>query len=650
MSDTDIQSCDQCGSELPRGIPSGLCPRCVLADTQDATSIVSQPLFTDVNAPQLPRSFGDYELLEEIARGGMGVVYKARQKSLERIVALKMLLFGAHSSPELVRRFRAEAVLAAGLHHPNIVAVHEVGIHDGQPFLVMDYEEGQNLSYFLRPEPISIRESVLCLHKLAVAIHYAHERNVLHRDLKPSNILLDGQREPHVTDFGLARRIDGESTITISGQVLGSPNYMPPEQAAPRKGKVSRRSDVYGLGAILYHCLTGRPPFQAESLEATLHLVVTADPVSPRLLNPSVPLDLETICLKCLEKDPARRYHTAEDLAEELSRFLNNCPIRARPTTRGEKLARWCRRNPPLAAAIGTAALFLISGLIVSMLLASQAAREASGARLHLYLANMSLARQALAQNNFSSAREKLLAHLPKKGWADLRGWEWRLLWKLGQPDNARSFNAGDSVHALALSPDGKFVAAGSRDGNVRVLDLDRGQVVTNLFASPAQPNSLLAPQATLMASVAQGVFGGGLPWVMVGFGAAIGVLIIALDEYLKASGAAWRAPVLAVAVGIYLPLELAVPIFAGGLVAHFAASRGRLAKDGNAEARLRNGVLVAAGLITGEALIGIFMAVPIVLSGDPNVIALATSVPTWIGLAVIATITAWIYRVATRS
>jgi eukaryotic-like serine/threonine-protein kinase len=473
---------------MPPDQPRGLCPKCALKGALELGESSSESPFEDVRAT-LPRSFGEYELREQIARGGMGIVYKGWQKGLKRFVAIKMPVFGSHSNPDLIVRFRGEAVFAASLHHPNIVPIHEVGIHDGQHFIAMDYVDGPSLSVFLRTEPISIREAVVCLCKVVTAIHYAHERNVLHRDLKPSNILLDAEGEPYVTDFGLARCIDGDSTITISGQVLGSPNYMPPEQAAPKRGKVSRRSDVYGLGAILYHCLTGRPPFQAETLEATLHQVLTAEPVSPRILNPSVPLDLETICLKCLEREPSRRYETAQDLAGELTRFLNNCPIHARAITRPEKVVRWCRRNPPLAIAISAAAAFLISGFIVSLWQAGRAGREAEAARLSLYVADMNLAQLALQRNNFASVRERLLAHVPKPGRRDLRGWEWRYLWKSCESEHLVAWRAGQPVYAMASSPGGLGVTAvARRDGEVLVVDLLRQQVITNFSTGMGQP------------------------------------------------------------------------------------------------------------------------------------------------------------------
>src|SRR5439155_15886597 len=255
-------------------------------------------------SPTLGR-IGDYELIEEIARGGMGVVYKARQLSLGRIVAVKMILAGQFVDKKVIQRFRGEVTAAALLQHPNIVPVHEVGLHAGQHFFSMDYVEGQSLAQLVCNRPLPPTKAAHYLKLIAESIHYAHSQGILHRDLKPSNVLIDAATDqPRVTDFGLAKRLDGESSLTVTGQVLGSPGFMPPEQASPDRGKVGRHSDVYALGAILYHLLTARPPFQAESLPALVTQVLNTEPVPPRLLNPSVPRDQETICLKCLEKEP----------------------------------------------------------------------------------------------------------------------------------------------------------------------------------------------------------------------------------------------------------------------------------------------------------------------------------------------------------
>jgi serine/threonine protein kinase len=292
------------------------------------------------------RYFGDYELLEEIARGGMGVVYKARQVSLNRTVAVKMILAGQLASPAEVQRFYTEAEAAAQLDHPNIVAIHEVGQHDGQHYFSMDYVDGKNLSQVVAGKPLPSIKAAAYVKAMAEAVHHAHLRGVLHRDLKPSNVLIDGSDQPRITDFGLARQMHDRAGITKTGVALGTPSYMPPEQAAGKRGEMGPASDVYSLGAILYELLTGRPPFKAASPMDTILQVLEQEPVSPRKLNPLTPPDLETICQKCLEKSPLKRYHSARELAEELGRFLNHEPILARRASRIRRMWNWGRRRP----------------------------------------------------------------------------------------------------------------------------------------------------------------------------------------------------------------------------------------------------------------------------------------------------------------
>ena len=315
--------------------------------------------------------FGDYELLEEIARGGMGVVYKARQTSLNRIVAVKMILAGQLASEADIRRFHTEAEAAANLQHPNIVAIHEVGEYEDRHYFSMDYVEGQNLSALVGERPLPPAQAAELVKTIAEAIQYAHQRGILHRDLKPQNVLIDEQGRPHVTDFGLAKRTGADSNLTQTGAVMGSPSYMPPEQATGRQDQIGPHSDVYSLGAILYQLLTGKAPFVAETPLATLQKVVEEDPVLPSKHNPLSPPDLETICLKCLEKKPERRYSTARALAEELDRFLNHEPILARPASEWRKVSSWMLKHPwvitAVLALIGAVAIISLAGLIYGL-------------------------------------------------------------------------------------------------------------------------------------------------------------------------------------------------------------------------------------------------------------------------------------------
>jgi tRNA A-37 threonylcarbamoyl transferase component Bud32 len=310
------------------------------------------------------RSFGDYELLEEIARGGMGVVYKARQVSLDRIVALKMILAGQLADAEDVARFRREAQTAAALQHPHIVAIHEVGEHDGQHYFSMDYVAGPSLADRLRDGPLPPSQAACYIEAVARAIDYAHGRGVLHRDLKPANILLDEHGQPRVTDFGLARRIDRDQRLTATGAVVGTPSYMPPEQASGRAGRVGPASDVYALGAVLYELVTGIPPFRAVTPLDTLLLVLEAEPVAPRLLNRGIRRDLETIILKCLAKEPAKRYASAAALADDLKAFQEGRPITARRPSIPERVGIWLSRQgrtfKVAAAAVAVAAVALL--------------------------------------------------------------------------------------------------------------------------------------------------------------------------------------------------------------------------------------------------------------------------------------------------
>jgi len=367
--------CLKCGALLAPEARQDFCPACLYtqaeaessraeADEADAAGEVPGPASEQAYVPTGTR-FGDYELLERIGQGGMGVVYKARQISLDRVVALKMLqLSGASAQPEYVKRFHAEATAAAGLQHPHIVAIHEVGVHEGQHYYVMDFVEGKTLAQVAGHQPLPARRAARYLQSIAQAVHYAHEHGILHRDLKPSNILIDAEDQPRIADFGLAKRLGADSELTVTGQVLGSPQYIAPEQAWGSPRALTPQSDVYGLGTILYHLLTGRPPFLGEHPTETLFQVLHLEPVALRALNPSVPPDLETLCLKCLDKDPGQRYPTAQMLAEDLGRFLAGEPVLVRPVGRPAKVWRWCRRKPAVAA-LSLAVLLLALALMI---------------------------------------------------------------------------------------------------------------------------------------------------------------------------------------------------------------------------------------------------------------------------------------------
>ena len=328
------------------------------------TILAKKPVPPDLTEIQNPRVhyFGDYELLEEIARGGMGVVYRARQITLNRCVAVKMILAGELASEAEVKRFRTEAEAAANLQHPNIVAIHEVGEHEDRHYFSMDYVQGNNLADALRQNPISSRHAAELLQTICEAIHYAHQRGTLHRDLKPQNILIDAAGQPRITDFGLAKRIDRESGLTRTGLVMGSPSYMSPEQAAGRHDQVGPATDVYSLGAILYFLLTACPPFQGPTAIATVQKVLQEEPLHPRKLNEQVPVDLETICLRCLEKRPERRYHSARAVAEELGRFLNQEPIQARPAGLLRRCWSWSVRHPSVLTGAVSVLVLLLAG------------------------------------------------------------------------------------------------------------------------------------------------------------------------------------------------------------------------------------------------------------------------------------------------
>jgi WD40 repeat protein/HEAT repeat protein len=463
------------------------------------------------------RYFGDYELLEEIARGGMGVVFRAKQVSLNRGVAVKMILAGGYAGDRDVLRFKAEAKAAANLDHPHILPIYEVGEHSGHHYFSMKLVEG---GAFLQDGRLSLRERVAVLTKVCRAVHFAHQHGILHRDLKPGNILLDADGTPYVTDFGLAKKVEGESGLTQSGAILGTPSYMPPEQARSQR-QLTTAADVYALGAIVYECLTGRPPFRAATAVDTVLEVIEREPAHPRTIDPAADRDLSVVALKCLEKDPTRRYASAAALADDLERWLKGEPILARPASVGEKAWKWAKRRPAAAALVATCVLAVLAGVvglaISNRMIADRQrqtddalrARTAALEDADRHLKKEQAARQetaetlarlkkeqgrtaaalaaqqraaylsdiALAANEWAGNRPIRSAQLLDSCPIDLRGWEWHHLQRAAHAAEREL----DDLHGVTLlwglSPDGKRLLSTDSEA-VRIRDFATGKVV----------------------------------------------------------------------------------------------------------------------------------------------------------------------------
>jgi WD40 repeat protein len=442
-----------------------------------------------------------YEVLHELGRGSFGVVYQARQAGLNRVVALKVVLAGVHAGPEELERFRREAEAMARLQHPNIVQVHEVGEHDGRPFFSMEFCPGGSLADKLGGTPLPARQGAELVQTLARALHAAHGQGVVHRDLKPANVLLGADGQPKVADFGLAKRLDGALPPTVSGAILDTPSYMAPEQAGGRSKAVGPATDVYALGAVMYECLTGRPPFMGPTPLDTLLQVLADEPVPPRRLQPGLPRDLETVCLTCLQKEPGKRYATAHDLAEDVRRFLGGEPVVARPVGVLGRAWRWARRRPAAAALLAVsalAALALVGGGVAGYYStwlrdsnarlvgaldeagrqrdrADKARGEAEEARREkeslLYLMSSREAHTAWRENDVQRADDILRGCRPQQP-----PWEWCYLHRLCHSELLTLQGHAGEVKSVAWSPDGTRLASASYDRAVQIWDARTGQ------------------------------------------------------------------------------------------------------------------------------------------------------------------------------
>ena len=532
-------------------------------------------------APAKPRKGGPrpdtvpgYEIISELGRGGMGVVYKARHIQLKRLVALKMILAGSHASPQDLARLRGEAEAVARLRHPNIVQIHEVGELNGLPYLSLEYVSGGSLADKLDGTPLPPLAAAMLVERLARAMHHAHEENIIHRDLKPGNVLLEPPKSsdatinldssgfgsdtsfgvPKITDFGLAKNLGGESNVTGSGAIVGTPSYMAPEQAAGKAELISPRTDVYALGALLYECLTGRPPFRAATAMDTILQVMSEDPVPPTQLQPNAPRDLETIAMKCLQKEPERRYASALALAEDLCAYRDGRPIAARPVSFGERAVKWARRRPAIAALLALVVLVSVVGFSLvtwqwqiattalddteKALRSEEEQRIAKGhaleareealrdAKVSLYFNRIALAERDWAANDVVGVL-KLLEAAPRA----LRHWEWHYLsclcrsgrftlpgkdavavspdgkliasptdrdvtvWQLGDKSQRWVLeSAASRVNQLAFSPDSQRLAGVSDDGAARVWDMASGKVLHTLKKAAKENESAALP------------------------------------------------------------------------------------------------------------------------------------------------------------
>lgn len=540
------------GQAVPDTIigPSGRLVDTSASKKNDASSLFLSPLNRTIgsgedSSPELPPlenagvHLGEYQLLSEIARGGMGIVFKARHRKLNRIVALKVTRSDKQSPEEESFRFLAEAEAAAKLDHPNIVPIYEVGEDGGRLFFSMAYVEGKSLAQLVRASPLTPRRAVELIKQVADAVSYAHSNGVIHRDLKPGNILVDGKGLPRITDFGVAKRTDVESGLTRDGQIMGTPSYMSPEQAGGKNDQVGPLADVYSLGATLYFLLVGRPPFQAGSVIDTLRQVEDLEPVPPRVLSRSVDRDLDTICLKCLEKRPEQRYASAAELSADLERFLQGQAIHARPVGTFGKLTRWGRRNPAIATLVGLVAFGLVATTIASLLTLNHILGINEDLVDAKNLANQNALNEKMqrrrADDQARETRRQLERLYSEKGLdlADNRDLSGALLWwtqpfsdqhgTVERPESTlkrlslywryspssaleQIFMVQSPCWFATFNPKGDRFAAGGEDGQIRIWDVSTGETVLPPLDHVANIRHLaFSPDGTFLVSSSWG-------------------------------------------------------------------------------------------------------------------------------------------------